>query len=58
LQITEEALSEYKQIDTEMSVAPAPANKNIQTVMPKSIVPDLGWFNGNQMKFEDWWRGM
>ena len=58
LQITEEALSEYKQTDTEMSVAPALANKNIQTVIPKSMVPDPGWFDGNQMKFEDWWREM
>ena len=24
--------------------------------MPKSMVPDPGWFDGDQMKFEDWWR--
>ena len=24
--------------------------------MLKSMVPDPGWFNGDQMKFEDWWR--
>ena len=24
--------------------------------MPKSIVPDLEWFNGNRMKFKDQWR--
>jgi len=43
LQITEEALSNYEQINTEMSVAPAPAtNENIQAVMLKSIVPDPG----------------
>ena len=40
LQITKEALSE--QVDTEMSTAPAPANKNIQVVMPKNIVLDSG----------------
>jgi len=38
LQITEEASSEYEQIDTEMSAkpapAPAPANENVQAVMP------------------------
>jgi len=28
-------------------------NKNIQAVMPKSIVPDLGWFDSDQTKFED-----
>jgi len=55
LQITEEASSEYEQTDTEMSAALAPAmNKNVQAVMSKSMVLDLGWFNRNQMKFEDW----
>jgi len=24
--------------------------------MPKSMIPDPGWFNGGRMKFEDWWR--
>jgi len=62
LQITEEASSKYKQTTTEeMLIAPAPAvtvNKNGQAEMPKNIVLDPGWFAGNQMKFEDWWRGM
>ena len=22
------------------------------------MVPDPGWFDGNQTKFEDWWRGI
>jgi len=22
------------------------------------MVPDLGWFDGDRMKFEDWWRGI
>jgi len=26
--------------------------------MLKNMVPDPGWFDSNQMKFEDWWRGM
>jgi len=26
--------------------------------MPKNMVLDLGWFDGDRMKFEDWWRGM
>ena len=26
--------------------------------MLKSMIPDPGWFDGDQMKFEDWWRGM
>ena len=51
LQITEEASTEYKQIDTEMSSAPALAavviSENIQAGMPKNMVPDPGWFNGD-----------
>ena len=59
LQITEKASSEYKKTDIEMSAAPALAtNENIQTVIPKSIVLNLRWFNGDQTKFEDWWRGI
>jgi len=61
LQITEEASDKYKQKTTEeISVAPAPAavadSKNIQAGLPKNMVPDLGWFDGDQTKFEDWWR--
>ena len=45
-----------------MSVVPAPApttsNENVQAVMPKNIVLDPGWFDGDQMKFKDWWRGI
>jgi len=40
----EKTSDDYKWSDTEMLVEPALAaiNKNIQTVMPKNIVPDLG----------------
>ena len=45
-----------------MSTAPAPMaveiNGNILAGMPKSMVPDLGWFDGDRTKFEDWWRGI
>ena len=45
-----------------MSVASAPVavinNKNVQAEMPKNMVLDSGWFNRDQMKFEDWWRGI
>jgi len=39
-----------------MSVAlvPVMTNTNKQTVMSKNIVPDLGWFNRDRTKFEDW----
>ena len=44
-----------------MSNTPAPAvatNENIQAGMPKNMVPDPRWFDGDQIKFKDWWRGM
>jgi len=44
-----------------MLTAPAPAvtvNENRQAEIPKNTVPDPGWFDGDQTKFEDWWRGM
>jgi len=64
LQINEEAsTSEYKQTDTEMLVAqPASAaiaiSENVQVGLPKNMVPDPGWFDGDRSKFEDWWRGI
>ena len=58
VQITEKASSEYKQLETDgMSNAPAlvvATNENIQIGMPKNMVLDPGWFDGNQTKFEDW----
>jgi len=51
-----------EQTDTEISVAPAPApmevtgQENGQAGLPKNMVPDPGWFDSDQMKFEDWWR--
>jgi len=55
-------MSEYEQTDTKMSVVPvtaaAAASENVQTGLPKSMVPDPGWFDGDQSKFEDWWRGI
>ena len=41
-----------------MSGTPAPANKNIQITIPKSIVLDPEWFNSDQTKFKDWQRGI
>jgi len=55
-------MEEYEQTDTEMSVAPAitaaAVNENVQAGLPKNMVPDPGWFDGDQSKFEDWWRGI
>ena len=45
-----------------MSVAPATAaaavSESAQAGMPKSMVLDPGWFDGDWSKFEDWWRGI
>ena len=59
MQINEEAsTSEYEQTDTEISVAQAIAaaavSENVQAGLPKNMVLDPGWFDGNQSKFEDW----
>ena len=63
MQINKEASTEeYKQTDTEMSVAhattAAAVSENVQAGLLKNIVPDPGWFDGNRSKFEDWWRGI
>ena len=63
LQIDKEtSTEEHEQTDTEMSVAPTTAavatSENVQAGLPKSMVPDPGWFNGDWSKFEDWWRGI
>ena len=38
-------------MDTEMSAAPAPmavtGQENIQAGLPKNMVPDPGWFDGD-----------
>ena len=51
-----------EQTDTEMSTAPVPMaveiGGNVSAGMPKNMVPDPGWFDGDRMKFEDWWRGI
>ena len=56
LQIMNRALEEtYKQLDEEISTVPAPAttNDNRQAAMPKSIVLDPEWFDGDRTRFED-----
>jgi len=63
LQINEEASTdEYEQTDTKMSMAPttmaAAVSENVQAGLPKNMVPDPGWFDGDRSKFEDWWRGI
>jgi len=63
LQINQEtSTDEYKPTDTEMLGTPAPgaavASENVQAGLPKNMVPDPGWFDGDQTKFEDWWRGI
>ncbi len=52
MQINEEAsMSKYEQTDTEMSVAQATmaaaVSENVQAGLPKNMVPDPGWFDGD-----------
>ena len=40
-----------------MSIASATTPAvNESAGIPRSIVLDPGWFDGDQMKFEDWWK--
>jgi len=54
----EEASNKYKQTTTEEMLTVAVINENVQAGVLKNMVLDLEWFDGDQMKFEDWWRGM
>ena len=40
------------------ATAAAAVSENIQAGLPKNMVLDPGWFNGDRSKFEDWWRGI
>jgi len=42
----------------QQATAVAAVSENIQAGLPKNMVPDPGWFDGDQSKFEDWWRGI
>jgi len=43
---------------SEQVPAAAEVSENIQVGMSKNMVLDPGWFDSDQTKFEDWWRGM
>ena len=32
------------------------SQENVQAGLPKNMVLDPGWFDGDRTKFEDWWR--
>ena len=38
-----------------MSTALAPTINELAG-MPRNMIPNLGWFDSDQTKFEDWWR--
>ena len=40
---------------TQVTMAAA-VSENTQTGLPKNMVPDPEWFDGNRSKFEDWWK--
>ena len=37
-----------------LALAAVVNSENIQVGMPKDMVPDPGWFDGDQTKFKDW----
>ena len=37
------------------AITAAAVSENVQAGLLKNMVPDPGWFDGNQSKFEDWW---
>lgn len=41
-----------------VQILAAPVETTLKTVIPKSIILDLGWFDRDQTKFKDWWRSM
>ena len=51
---TSEETTEYiYNMSTELALVTV---QNKQAGLPKSIVLNLGWFDRNRTKFEDWWR--
>ena len=64
LRITEENISEESNRATKIIssnedmfrayILAIPAKIVLEITISKSIVPDLGWFNKGQKKFEDW----
>ena len=59
LKIMNEALGRIIEYTDNMSVAPVPMQESKgQAGVPKNMVPNPEWFNGDRMKFEDWWRGI
>ena len=52
LKITEKALEKSIEYTDKMSIAPA-NKQNKQAGLPKSMVLDLEWFDGDRTKFED-----
>jgi len=34
------------------------SQENAQAGLLKNMVPDPEWFDSDQMKFKDWWRGI
>ena len=42
----------------QQATAAVAVSENAQAGLPRSMVPDPRWFDGNRSKFEDWWRGI
>jgi len=57
LNITEDISEKTIEYTDEILIALALENiQNKQVELPKSMVPNLGWFDRDRTKFEDWWK--
>jgi len=52
---TEPATPKTDRMSAAPALVPAPVVYN-ESTPTKTMVPDLGWFDGDRTKFEDWWR--
>jgi len=59
LQITNEALRRTIEYTNKMLTVLVPIQKNNgQARVPKNIVLNPGWFDGDRTKFKNWWKEM
>ena len=56
LKITDKVSRSMNNYTNKISNALEQTYEHVQAIVPKSMVPDPGQFDGNRMKFEDWWR--
>jgi len=51
---TSDKTMEWSDEAISVALVPVTTNMNKQAIMPKNIVSDPGWFDGDKTKFENW----